>query len=239
MERLINLQPDLIMTYGIGDPQLDQQGKLEEAGFKVAINGEYMETTPLGRTEWVKFIAAFFDKDVEAERLFADIARRYEAQAAKARAARERPTVFSGANYRGVWHMPGGNSFEARFLSDAGADYLWKDDHSIGSIPMNVETVIARAKDADIWLNPEACRSRSELLGEDERYAVFRAFLTGRVYNNNAKINAGGGNDVWETGIAHPDRVLADLVSIIHPELLPGQERTWYRQLPEKAGGIQ
>jgi len=68
---------------------------------------------------------------------------------------------------------------------------------------------------------------------------VFRAFRTGRVYNNNAKIDAGGGNDVWETGVAHPDQVLADLISIMHPELLPSHPRTWYWQLPEKADGIQ
>jgi iron complex transport system substrate-binding protein len=239
MELLLNLQPDLIMMYGTGIPEFDQHAKLQEAGFRVAMNSEYMETTPLGRTEWMKFIAAFFDKDAGAERLFAGIATRYQEQAEKARAAAGRPTVFCGANFRGVWHMPGGNSFVAAFIRDAGGDYLWKDDATSGSMPMNVESVIARAKDADLWLNPIASRSREELAGEDDRYSIFRAFRTGRVYNDNAKMDAGGGNDIWESGIANPDKVLADLISIMHPELLPKHQRIWYWQLPEKADGAK
>jgi iron complex transport system substrate-binding protein len=235
MERLISVRPDLVMTYGTGNPQFDHHAQLLEAGFRVAMNAEYMETNPLGRTEWMKFIAAFFEKDADAERLFADIAARYEDQAAKARAVTERPKVFCGSSFRGVWHMPGGNSFVAAFLRDSGADYVWKDDGTTGSIPLNAEAVIARAKSADIWLNPGTSRSLEELAGEDERYALFRAFQTGRVYNNNAKMDAGGGNDIWETGVANPDRVLSDLISLLHPDLLPNYQRTWYWQLPERS----
>jgi iron complex transport system substrate-binding protein len=99
---------------------------------------------------------------------------------------------------------------------------------------MTIEAVVARAKDADIWLDPGLCRSLAELSGADERYTVFRAFRTGQVYNNNALTNAAGGDDIWETGVANPDRVLADLISIIHPELLPQHKLTWYCQLPAK-----
>lgn len=234
MEILFNLQPDLIMTFGTGNPQSDQHTKLQEAGFRVVLNAEHMETTPLGRTEWIKFIAAFFDKDAEAERLFTDIARRYETQAAKARTAVRHPTVFCGASYGGVWQMPGGGSFVSTFLRDSGAQYIWKDDRSAGTIPMNVESVIMNAKDADFWINPASSRSLAELAADDERYSVFRAFRDGRVYNDNAKINEGGGNDLWETGIAEPDQVLADLISIFHPELALDHRRTWYWQLPER-----
>ena len=69
----------------------------------------------------------------------------------------------------------------------------------------------------------------------DERYAVFRAFRSGRVFNNDARIGPGGGNDIYEGGLSNPELVLADLISIIHPELLPDHQRIWYRQLPEKA----
>ena len=79
LERLYSLQPDLILTHGSSNPNYDRHGKLMEAGFHVAIDGGSMETTPLGRMEWIKFIAAFFDKDAEAERLFDEIAHRYEA----------------------------------------------------------------------------------------------------------------------------------------------------------------
>ena len=237
LERLYRLQPDLILSYGTGDPNYDQQDKLMEAGFHVAIDGDYMETTPLGRTEWMKFIAAFFDKDVEAERQFAGIAHRYEAEVARTRTVSSRPTVFCDMDYQGTWLMPGGGSYIATYLQDAGADYLWHDDHTTGSMPLDIEAVIARAKNANLWLDPGECRSLAELIGMDARYAIFRAVRTGRVYNNNAKMGAGGGNDYWETGVAHPDQVLADLISIMHPELEPHHQRIWYQQLPARVKG--
>jgi iron complex transport system substrate-binding protein len=239
MERLVDLQPDLIMVYGTGYSEFDRQDKLLEAGFRVALNAEHMETTPLGRTEWLKFIAAFFDKDAEADRLFADIAGRYQNLAAMTRTIRNRPTIFCGSNFRGIWHVPGGRSYTAAFIHDAGARYLWDDDKSAGDMPVNAEAVLSRAGVADFWLNPGMCRSMEELSGEDERFALFQAFRAGRVFNNNARMDPGGGNDFWETGVANPDRVLADLISIFHPELLPRHQRSWYWQLPGKAGGKQ
>jgi iron complex transport system substrate-binding protein len=208
---------------------------LREKDFKVAINSEYMETTPLGRTEWIKFIAAFFDKEDEAERLFADTAIRYANLTAMTRDVAQKPKVFCGSNYRGTWHMPGGNSYVARFLRDAGAAYLWEEDRGTGSTPLNIEAVLSRARHADYWLNPGVHRSREEIAAEDERYSVFPAFRAGRVYSDNAKMDAAGGNDIWETGVAYPDIVLADLISIFHPEILQDHRRTWYWQLPEKA----
>jgi iron complex transport system substrate-binding protein len=235
MERLLSLQPDLVMTFATGISQYDLHDRLREKDFKVAINSEYMETTPLGRTEWIKFIAAFFDKEDEAERLFADTAIRYANLTAMTRDVAQKPKVFCGSNYRGTWHMPGGNSYVARFLRDAGAAYLWEEDRGTGSTPLNIEAVLSRARHADYWLNPGVHRSREEIAAEDERYSVFPAFRAGRVYSDNAKMDAAGGNDIWETGVAYPDIVLADLISIFHPEILQDHRRTWYWQLPEKA----
>ncbi len=236
MERLYALQPDAVFVYGTGMPEYDHHPKLLEAGFRTVIFASYMEPTPLGRTEWIKFLAAFFNKEQEAEHLFDEIACRYESTAEKVRGISDRPTVFCGSPYRGLMYVSGGDSYVARFLADAGADYLWSDDTSKGSMPLGVETVVDRAKDADFWLDPGACRSLDELAGADDRYRVFRAFRTGRVYNNDAKTGPEGGNDFWETGEARPDLVLDDLISIFHPELLPSHQRIWYRQLPLHTG---
>lgn len=235
MERLFSLRPGLIMLYGTGNPTYDFHEQLHAAGISFAVNAEYMESTPLGAAEWIKFVAAFFNKDAEAERIFDGIASRYEKQAAIARAVKTRPTVFTGIDYRGAWYVPGGDSHIARYFADAGARYLWSDDRSQGSIPLTMEAVMARARDADFWLNVGVCRSLAQLAGFDDRYRLMRAFRMKNVFNNDAKIGPGGGNDFFETGMANPDRVLADLISIFHPELLPGHTRVWYRQVPERA----
>jgi iron complex transport system substrate-binding protein len=236
MELVLGLQPDLIMLYGTGNSVFDSHEQLRAVNLPFAIDAEYMETTPLGVAEWIKFAAAFFDKDAEAERIFNEIASRYEALAAQVRQVSTRPTVFSGGDYHGVWYGPGGKSYRARILADAGADYLWKDNTSQGSIPFSMEAVMLAAKHADFWIDVGTSRSLSQLAGGDERYRTLQAFQEKRVYNNDALINAAGGNDFWESGMVHPDQMLADLISIFHPELLPGYKRIWYRQLPDRSG---
>lgn len=238
MERLTLLRPEAVMVYGTGIPECDQHSKLLDAGFKPVVNASHMEETPLGRTEWIKFIAAFFNREEEAERAFDDIVLRYEALAGKTRALSRRPTVFCHTAWRGTWYMPGGASYVAKFLEDAGADYLWKEDRTRGNIPLAIETVVDRARNADFWLDTGICGSLSEVRGIDDRCGLFASFRAGNVFNNDAKITPEGGNDFWETGIARPDLVLADLISVFHPDLLPAHRRIWYRQLPPATEGM-
>jgi len=230
MEILMDLAPELVMTYGVGR-SADTHHKMEEAGLTVVVNGEHMERTPLGRTEWIKFIAAFFNREAEAERIFSGIAASYGEMAEKARAVAAKPTVFTNAPWQGTWWLPGGDSFAAVFLEDAGADYLWSDDDSSGSIPFDFEAVYERAAEADFWLNTQQWTSLGDALREDERFAAFKAFRDGNVYNNNARMNAAGGNDYNESAIANPHIVLADLIRIFHPALAPDHELVYYRRL--------
>jgi iron complex transport system substrate-binding protein len=231
VELAIDLEPDLIMTYAVGSPESDSHPKLIEAGLKVALNSEYMETSPLGRTEWIKFTGAFFNQEAAATQAYADLAERYAAMAALTRDVSERPTVFTGAPFRGTWYMPGGKSYVAQLLADAGADYLWAEDDSTGSQQLSFEEVFERAQGADYWLNTSSWQSLADALAADERFAQFAAFQTGNVFNNNARLNPNGGNDYWETGVTNPDLVLADLIRILHPELLPDHELFFYQQL--------
>ncbi|MCS6826645.1 MAG: ABC transporter substrate-binding protein [Caldilinea sp.] len=231
VELVLDAAPDLVMTYGLGNPQWDAHPKLLEAGLKVVLNSEYMETSPLGRVEWIKFTAAFFNEEAKATEVFNGIANRYNAMSAVATAAETKPTVFTGAMYGDAWYMPGGRSYVARFLEDAGAVYLWADDETTGSIPLGFETVFERAADADFWLNPGSWTSRAEVVAADERYTQFRAYQVGAMYNNNARLNENGGNDYWEGGLANPDVVLADLIKIFHPDLLPQHTLFYYRKL--------
>ena len=127
--------------------------------------------------------------------------------------------------------MPGGNSFIAHLIADAGGKYKWKDEPGTGSFSLSMEQVVDGLIDADVWLNPNNASSLQEVEHADERYKVFRPFKEQKVYNNNARLNAFGSSDYWESGTAWPDRVLADLVHILHPELLPNHKLYYYHQL--------
>jgi iron complex transport system substrate-binding protein len=142
-----------------------------------------------------------------------------------------KPTVFLNAPFNGEWWTPGNNTYLTRFLQDAGAAYLWADDPSDGSSILAFEAIYEKAAEADYWLHPGQCNSLKELLAVDERLGQFKAFQAGRVYNNNARVNRYGGNDYWESGLTRPDMVLADLIKIFHPELVPTHEFIYYKKL--------
>ncbi len=231
-EVLIDLDPQLIITFAYGNLDYDTHPKLIEAGLPVALTAGYMETSPLGRTEWMKVTGLFFNQEAAAERVFSGIATRYNEMAALAAGVAARPTVLVGIARRESWRVPGGNSYFAQYIADAGGNYLWQEDESTGSVPLAMEVVFEVASGADVWLpNTGAWSSADDILAADERYADLAAVERGSVFNNNAKVNEWGGNDYWETGVANPDLVLADLIRIFHPELLPEHEPIWFHKL--------
>lgn len=126
--------------------------------------------------------------------------------------------------------MPGGNSYVAKLIIDAGGDYFYKNESSKGSIPLSFEVVLDNMVDADFWFGPRAA-SLKELKMMDERYTLFKAFKEGRVYTQDNRVSETGGNDYWESGVARPDVILKDILKIFHPELLPEHELFYYRKL--------
>ncbi len=231
VESLLLLKSDLILTSAMGNPQFDAHPQLERANQPVVITAGYMETHPLGRSEWLKFTAAFFDKEDEAKRIFDQIAKRYQELQRIASEVVSRPTVLANAPYGGTWHVPGGQSYTARAVEDAGGNYLFSDDLSKGGLPKDFESIYHRAAKVDFWLHPGPHRDLDGLKSQDRRFTRFRAFATGNVYNNTLRTNGKGGNDIWERGVLHPEEVLEDLIAIFHPELIPDHSFHYYEKL--------
>lgn len=231
VEKVVELSPDIIMTSASGSSEWDTHPVLEQAGLPVVINSDYLEQDPLGRAEWGKFIAAFYEKEVEADRIFDEMAARYEKAKASVACQTGKPTVFVNTAYEGTWYMPGSESYAAILLRDAGANYLWNDLEETGATPIDFEVVVERAKDADFWLNVGFASDLANLAAMDPRYADFKAYQEGKVFNNNARITDMGGTDYYESGIANPDTVLLDLIAIFYPDLAGDHDLFYYRQL--------
>lgn len=231
VEQVLDLDPDLVLTYGLGSPDFDAHPVLIEAGIPVALNGDFNETTPLGRAEWVKFIAAFFNQEGEANALFDEVSGSYEALVALTADVESRPLVMVNAMFGDTWYASGGDSYMARLIEDAGGEYVWADSNSTGGVAFSFESVLDVAQNADVWINPNFWLTLADGVAEDERYGDFAAFQSGEVYNNNARVTAMGANDATETGALRPDLLLADLVAILQPDLLPDHELYFYQQL--------
>jgi iron complex transport system substrate-binding protein len=121
----------------------------------------------------------------------------------------------------------------AQLLRDAGAAYVNAVDTNTGSVPFDFESVYDLALEADFWLNPDqlAWLTLDDVLAADARYGGFAAFENGSIYNNNLAMNEFGWADYYESGLANPDLILADLIAIFHPPLMPDHELIYYRRL--------
>lgn len=233
VERLLTLHPDFILSWWTNNPAYAAHIKVREAGLHVVLAADYEENTALGRTEWMKFVAVFFNAEAEAERVFNGIESRYLAVRDKAAAVRHRPTVMYGSSYQGSWYVAGGKSFFANLAKDAGGRYVWPDNDFTGSRPVNIESAMMRGRDADYWFTQSQNHfSLASLAAEDARYRLFRAFQAGHIYSNNGRIGPGGGNDYYQGTVARPDLLLADMIAILHPELLPDHKLIWHVHLP-------
>ena len=234
LELVVELETDLVSTVAMAQSQHNAHPALQRAGVAVAINAEYTEPSLLGRTEWLKFTAAFLNAEALAERRFEVIIDQFNDYAALVQNVppARRPTVFGGSLWRDVWHVAGGRSYAAQLVSAAGGSYLWADDETRGSLPLDFEAVYEKAHTADVWLTMRnAWHSLADVRADDERYTAFAAFNKGKVYNANARLNPHGGNDYWEGGLVQPHIVLADFIKILHPDRLPEHALTYYRKL--------
>lgn len=229
-ERLASLQPDLVMGYTMS-ADYGQFKKIEEFGIPVILNAEYLEKHPLGRAEWLKYVAAFFDKEKEADSVFNAIEQNYLAFSTLCGEADQRPSVISGIMYGDAWFLPGGQNYASRILKDAGWHYLWESDSSSGYLELSFESVYEKGNQADFWIGTGPFSSLQELAAGDHRYEKFRAFSNNRVYNYDARKGARGGNEYLELGYLRPDLILMDLVKIAHPECLPDHELYFHRRL--------
>lgn len=230
-ESIVDLKPDVLFMYGVEGSVMASAQKLAELNVPVVFCGDYLEAHPLGKAEWIRFFALFYKREMEADRFFDRIDSLYHAHKAVAGTVLDKPLVLTGLPWKDTWYIAGGNSFASRLIEDAGGSYLWADHPSDQAIPMDLESVYSRAVNAEVWINPGAASSLDNLRNFDERFKKLKVVQSGRIYNNNARINTSGGNDYWESGSVRPDQVLHDLIKVFHPDLMTDHRFIYYRQL--------
>jgi iron complex transport system substrate-binding protein len=230
-EVALNMNPDLLMISAGQASQYDNYRLLVEAGIAVFVNAEWLETTPLGKAEWVKVMGLLLEKEELANEQFEEVAKRYNRLKAKAKAVDAKPLVINNMPYKGAWFVSGGNSFTAQYLKDAGADYPWYDNDSTGGLRLDFETVYDAGLRAEVWLNPGTAETREDIVAADSRFKDFKSYENGRIYNNNKRMGPTGGNDFWETGVVRPDLVLSDLITILHPDFLQSDSLYFYQKV--------
>lgn len=230
IEVLMSLQPDLVMGYTMGS-SFEQLKPIQKSGIPVILNADYLENSPLGRAEWLKLTAVLLNKNDEGDSLFRSIEDNYLATKKLAEKADLKPSVMTGVMYGDVWYVPGGESYAAKFIEDAGGNYLWSDNPKTGSIELSFESVLEKAKKADFWIGAASFTRLEELKNSNTNYALFDSFENGEIYSYTKRVNKNGANDFLESGYMRPDLILKDYVKILHPTLLPEEESTYFQSL--------
>ncbi|WP_417236023.1 ABC transporter substrate-binding protein [Bizionia paragorgiae] len=229
-EVILDIAPDVLVAFGL-DGKNKALETIKKANIPVIYNGDWMEKSPLGKAEWIKFFGALYNKEQQADSIFNRIQTDYNDAKKLALNTTKKPTILSGAMYKDVWHLPNGESTEAQFLKDANANYLWRDTKGSGSLSLNFEVVYDTAKDADIWLSPAYYRSKAELEQANTHYSNFDAFKNNTIYTFANTAGRTGGVTYYESGMARPDLVLKDIIKICHPEVLPDYTPHFFKPL--------
>ena len=226
LEKLLKISPDIFFVSPFKD---NKYGPIEASEIPLGVVSAYLETHPLGRAEWIKFMALFFGKEKRADSLFAQVELRYKSLAEKARLATHTPTVISGKPYQGIWYISPGNSYMAQLFSDAGALYIYADKRSQGPIPFDFETVYKDAVHADFWVvleNYAGSYTYKTMQQEYASFSFFDAFKNRKVvFCNTYK------STYYDQGVLKPDVLLSDLLAVFHPELMSGYVPVYFSML--------
>ncbi|QCX38800.1 ABC transporter substrate-binding protein [Aureibaculum algae] len=229
-EILLDIAPELLIGFSMSNNN-KMFNTIEKAGIPVVLNGDWLEETPLGRAEWIKFFAVFFDKEKEADSIFTAIEADYKDAVAIATKATTKPSILSGVLYKDVWNLPAGESFVAKFLKDANTNYLWADTKGKGSLSLSFESVYDKGQHAELWIAPGHYSSLEQLEQANEHYVKFDAFKNNKVFSFTQKKGAAGGALYYELAPVQPHIVLKDIIKITHPDLLPTYEPVYLQKL--------
>ena len=230
-EVLLDLQPKLVVGFSVSSADKSLT-TIKKAGIPVIYNGDWLEETPLGRAEWIKFFGVLFDKEKQADSIFNTIEKNYLEAQKLAEKSIIKPTILSGAIMsKDIWNLPAGESFVAQFLKDGNLNYLWKKSKGKGSLSLSFESVFDKAKNADFWISPGYFSSKEQLLKSNPLYAEFDAFKNNNIYTSTIKKGKTGGVVYYELAPTRPDLVLKDIIKITKPNLLPNYKLTFFEKM--------
>ncbi len=228
IEKIVSLSPDVVFVFDLVGSLNPKFETLSELGVNVIFVAEYLEKNPLGKAEWIKFFGEFFEKSEKAKNYFDFVKKSYNEQKKLVAKCQNRPKVLVNIPFQGVWYVPGGNSYVAKLIDQAGGEYPWKNNRQAESQAISLEDVFALNSELSVLINAGISQSISDILKIDPRLAELNCIKNKQVYNNNKRVNPNGGNDFWESGTVNVHLILQDLSAIFQPDLYPEHNYYYY-----------
>ncbi len=226
IEKLIDLRPDAIFISpfeGSGG-----FGKLEKLGIPIIRTGDYMETSALGRAEWMRYYGRLFGQGGRADSLFHVVDSIYQTLKAYAATLPQGRSILTERKTGATWYTPGGASSMGAIIRDANGHYAFSDDTHGGSLALSFEQIIDKAGDSDVWAfkySGGRMLSKADLLQEFHGYTALKAFREGEIYECNTMTS-----HYFEETPFRPDYLLREIIQLLHPGVSLGGLR-YYRHL--------
>lgn len=213
IERIIALHPEALLISPFENN--GGYGKLDKLRIPIIETADYMETSPLGRAEWIKLYGLLLGSS-KADSLFSAIEKEYLQLKAEAAKLPLGLSILTERKTGNVWYVPGGKSTMGILLRDAHAKYIFADDQHSGSLSMSPEQIIAKGNQVDVWAFKYFggnALTRQDLLAEYQGYQALKAFQSGNIYETNTSCEP-----YFELTSFHPEILLREFIILSHPE---------------------
>lgn len=223
LEQIINLNPGAILPSPFENS--GGLGRVERLGFPIIWCADYMERTPLGRAEWMRFYGRLVGRAREADSIFLSVESRYLELCDLARSAKSRPRLLPEMPWSGQWTLPGSGSSSSVLYADAGAEYLFAHLDGAGGIPLSTEKVVDKAIGADIWLiKHHGPLDRRQMISDTPLLESVKAPIWWCDTSETL---------IYEETPFHPERLLENLIAILHPELGIEAKYDYFKELKD------
>lgn len=227
IERIIALKPEGLFISPFENS--GGYGKLDKLHIPIIETADYMETSPLGRAEWMKFYGLLFKSEERSDSLFSSIEKEYLALKAEAAKLPQGLSILTERKMGSVWYVPGGKSTMGILLKDANAKYIFADDTHSGSLAYGPERILSKGTQIDVWAFKYfggKALSKSDLLAEYEGYKVLKAFNSNSIYQVDTSTQP-----YFELTSFHPEILLREFIILAHPKATQFGKLRFYQHL--------
>lgn len=227
IERIIALKPEGLLISPFENS--GGYGKLDKLHIPIIETADYMETSPLGRAEWMKFYGLLFKSEERSDSLFSSIEKEYLALKAEAAKLPQDLSILTERKMGSVWYVPGGKSTMGILLKDANAKYIFADDTHSGSLAYGPERILSKGTQVDVWAFKYfggKALSKNDLLAEYEGYKVLKAFNSNSIYQVDTSTQP-----YFELTSFHPEILLREFIILAHPKATQFGKLRFYQHL--------
>lgn len=227
IERIIVLKPEGLFISPFENS--GGYGKLDKLHIPIIETADYMETSPLGRAEWMKFYGLLFKSEERSDSLFSSIEKEYLALKAEAAKLPLGLSILTERKMGSVWYVPGGKSTMGILLKDANAKYIFADDTHSGSLAYGPERILSKGTQIDVWAFKYfggKALSKSDLLAEYEGYKALKAFNQNSIYQVDTSTQP-----YFELTSFHPEILLREFIILAHPKATQFGKLRFYQHL--------